>query len=238
MVGQAGYRPVDRSGGLAELVSEQIVEMISAGELGAGQQLPPERVLAERFQVSRNVVREALRSLAAMNVVEVRHGVGAFVASLDIASLVEPLALAVSLERGAFTSLTEARLVLEPGIAALAATRATDADVAALEHLLHESQHSVDEPAHFLTADIALHDRIVQMANNPVLARVHQGIARLAQASRELTNLSASMRALALRDHAEIVGAIGRRDPAAAEQAMRSHLEHVRETLEREASAA
>jgi len=146
--------------------------MVSAHELTAGQQLPAERVLAERFQVSRNVVREALRSLAAMNVLEIRHGIGVFVASLDIDSLVEPLEFALTLEKGTFESLTEARLLLEPGIAALAAARASKRDIAVLRRLLEDSEASVAEPTLFLATDIALHNHVVGMSRNPVLARV------------------------------------------------------------------
>lgn len=211
--------------------------MVSAHELTAGQQLPAERVLAERFQVSRNVVREALRSLAAMNVLEIRHGIGVFVASLDIDSLVEPLEFALTLEKGTFESLTEARLLLEPGIAALAAARASKRDIAVLRRLLEDSEASVAEPTLFLATDIALHNHVVGMSRNPVLALVVQGLGRLARASRELTNASPAMRAQAVVDHGEIVRAIGKREAADAEHAMRVHLEHVREALAREVTA-
>lgn len=228
------YQPVVRSGGLPNRVKKQLFEMISSGRLGPGDRLPAERELARQLGVSRNVVREALRSLVDMNILEARQGAGVFVASLDIESLIEPLQFVVSLERTTLRKLVEARLVIEPGIAELAAQRGSDADRAALHALLDESIRSSRAPQHFLEIDVKLHGRIVQMAGNPFLARIMDSLGSLARSSREFTNAVPAMREAAQVDHERIVAAVQARDGAAARAIMHEHLEHVAATLDRD----
>jgi GntR family transcriptional repressor for pyruvate dehydrogenase complex len=226
------YKPLKRGDGLAQQVSKQILEMISDGELTPGDKLPAERTLAEQLGVSRNVLREAVRSLASLNVLEVRHGAGVFVGSLEIADLIEPLEFAVSLERSAVKALLEARQAMEPGIARLAAERIGSEQIAALRRLVHESDEHGGDPSRFLEIDVELHGMILGAADNPFLTRIMQSVGRLARTGREFTNPSPSMREVAIGDHHEIVTALELNDGDAAEAAMRRHLVHVAETLE------
>jgi GntR family transcriptional repressor for pyruvate dehydrogenase complex len=205
--------------------------MIAEGELDRGDKLPPERELAVMLGVSRNVVREAINTLAAMNIVNVRQGSGNFVSALDAESMTEPLEFAVSLEKGTVLSLLETRLVLEPAIARLAAARATDEELDELDEWVSEAARSRVDPTHFLDTDIAIHGVVVRMARNPFLTRVMNSLSRLARSGREFTNVNPDMRATALRDHREIAAALRERDPNRAETAMRNHLEHVQELL-------
>ena len=226
------YKPLSRHTGLSSRVKDQILEMISEGSLGPGDKLPPERELATLLGVSRNVVREGLRGLADMNIVEVRHGSGVFIASLDIESLIEPLAFAVSLEQVALRSLVEARLVFEPGITALAALRASAEDLSALQDVVERSRRSAAKfPGRFLEVDIEFHGAILRMCGNPFLTRIMESVGQLARSRRELTNDVPSMRAIAQADHEAIIAALVARDPQAARAAMQRHLEHVACTL-------
>lgn len=231
------YRPLERGTSLAQQVSKLILEMISDGELEPGDKLPPERALAERLGVSRNVLREAVRSLASLNVLEVRHGAGVFVGSLEIADLIEPLEFAVSLERSAVKALLEARLAIEPGIARLAAERIEAAHVADLQRLVRESDEHAGEELRFLEIDVELHGTILAAADNPFLTRIMQSVGRLARTGREFTNPSPRMRELAIADHHQIVTTLEQRDAEAAETAMRLHLVHVAEVLDLEAAS-
>ena len=120
------YEQIARREGLPNRVKSQLLTMISAGQLSPGDRLAPERELAVEMGVSRNVVREALRTLVDANVLEARQGAGVFVASLDMESLIEPLELVLSLEGATLQSLAQARLVIEPGIAALAAVHGSE----------------------------------------------------------------------------------------------------------------
>lgn len=229
---KAVYEQVARREGLPNRVKSQLLKMISAGELTPGDRLAPERELAGEMGVSRNVVREALRSLVDANVLQARQGAGVFVASLDMESLMEPLELVLSLERASLHSLAQARLVIEPGIAALAAIHGTEDDIEALKVLVAEgSTRGVSDSTRLLEIDVELHALIVRMAGNPFLIRIMESVGRLARSSRDFTNSFPRMRRSAQADHERIVAALQARDPEAARVAMHDHLDHVARTL-------
>jgi GntR family transcriptional repressor for pyruvate dehydrogenase complex len=230
------YEQIARREALPNSVKSQLLKMISSGQLTPGDRLPPERELAVEMGVSRNVVREALRSLVDANVLQARQGAGVFVASLDIESLMEPLELVLSLERATLQSLVQARLVIEPGIAALAAVHGSDEDIQALEDLVQEgSWRGAHDSGRHLEIDVELHARIVRMAGNPFLIRIMESVGRLARSSRDFTNPFPRMREAAQADHERIVAALRARDPEEAREAMRHHLEEVARTLADEA---
>ena len=233
------YEPIARREGLPDRVKAQLLGMISAGELAPGDRLAPERELASEMGVSRNVVREAIRSLVDSNVLEARHGAGVFVDSLRMESLVEPLIMVLSLESATLHSLAQARVTIEPGIAALAAERGSENDLRALEELLEEGRRTAAENSQrFMQIDVELHERIVRMTDNPFLLRIMEGVGHLARSSRRFTNIFPRMREAAHADHERIVAALRARDPEAARDAMREHLEHVMSTLADESEAA
>src|SRR5690606_8537975 len=123
-----GFAPLARRGFTTDTVSA-IKGMILDGRLRPGDQLPSERALSEALGVSRPTVREAIRSLQAMNIVETRHGAGTFVSSLSVEELLRPLQFALALSDFAMEHLFEVRLMLEPGAAELAAERASDDEI-------------------------------------------------------------------------------------------------------------
>ncbi len=232
------YEPIIRREALPDRVKAQLLGMISAGELAPGDQLAPERELASEMGVSRNVVREAIRSLVDSNVLEARQGAGVFVGSLRMDTLVEPLSMVLSLESAALQSLGEARLAIEPGVAALAADHGTEEQLRALEGLMEQGTKACAEDSkRFMEIDVELHERIVQMTDNPFLMRIMEGVGHLARSSRGFTNVFPRMREAAHADHERIVAALRARDPEAARTAMRDHLDHVVRTLGEEAKA-
>ena len=229
------YERISRDVGLPNRVRSQLLQMIAAGALTPGDRLAPERSLASEMGVSRNVVREAIRSLVDSNVLETRQGAGVFVRTLDVEELIQPLELVLALESATLHSLAQARIVIEPGIAALAAEHGLDEDIAHLERLIEEEQaHASGNSARIMEIDVELHGRLVRMTDNPFLVRIMESIGRLARSSREFTNSIPAMREAAQRDHECIVAAVRVRDAAAAEKAMRLHLEHVEKTLAEE----
>jgi len=119
-----------------EEIVRQVKQMIAEGRLKSGDQLPPERDLAEKFVVSRTSVREALRALESLGLVEIRPGEGTFIREVSVEALIEPLALVMASQRGAIAELFEARRLLEPAIAALAAGRATPEELSEMERIL------------------------------------------------------------------------------------------------------
>src|SRR5205807_8261983 len=138
-------------------IVRQVKAMIAEGRLKSGDRLPPERDLAEKFVVSRSSVREALRALESLGLVEIRAGEGTFVREVSVESLIEPLALMMVSQRGALAELFEARRLLEPGIAALAASRATLEEVSEMERILEEQSKEIAECRTGLVQDAAFH---------------------------------------------------------------------------------
>ena len=126
-----------------EEIVRQIKAMIAEGRLKSGDRLPPERDLAEKFVVSRTSVREALRALESLGLVEIRPGEGTFVREVSVEALIEPLALVMASQREAIGELFEARRLLEPAIAALAAGRATPEEIQEMERILDEQAKEI-----------------------------------------------------------------------------------------------
>src|SRR4030095_3390737 len=118
-----------------EEVFSQIHELIKEGRFKARDQLPSERELAETFKVSRTSVREALRALESQGLIVSRTGMGNFVADLPVESLVAPLARFLIVDKKELADVFEMRKLIEPQIAALAAERATESDIAQLKRI-------------------------------------------------------------------------------------------------------
>jgi GntR family transcriptional repressor for pyruvate dehydrogenase complex len=221
---------------LWEQIAEQLLAMLREKRLGPGDKLPPERELATMMGVSRSSLREALRALSLMNILEVRQGAGTFVTSLEPELLVEHLDFVLSLDDSSLIELFEARRILELGIVGLAAERITDEELAELETGLTRSKKALDRPTDFLQADEDLHRAITRAARNPIMRRVIDSISRLLMVSRSRTVEIPTVRARTIDDHRAIVAALSKRDPAAARQAMLQHLNNVEQELRRSGS--
>jgi GntR family transcriptional repressor for pyruvate dehydrogenase complex len=216
---------------LWQQIAEQLMIMLQTGQLQPGDRLPPERELAAKMQVSRPSLREALRALTMMNILEVRQGAGTYVTSLEPELLVEHLDFVLSLEDTSLTSLFEARRIVEAGITALAAERITDEELAELEEVLHRSEEALGDPEAFLQADHAMHRAVTRAARNAILSRVVDSISRLLLVSRSRTIEIPGIRVQTLEHHRAIISALKARDPEAAQQAMVEHLENVEQRL-------
>jgi GntR family transcriptional repressor for pyruvate dehydrogenase complex len=225
-----GFEPIKKQG-IAEEVSTRLLSLIREKHLKPGDRLPSERELATSMEVSRPSLREALRALAMMNIIEIRQGDGTYVTSLEPGLLVEHLDFVFSLDRSAMHHLFEVRRILEVGIAEIAAQRVTDEQIAHLEVLLERARQSAGDAEAFLQVDLAIHGLITEAAGNPLLARIMSSLSRLGLASRQRTGVLLSVREQSLSDHAAIVAALKERNPAAAADAMMDHLDHVAKTL-------
>jgi GntR family transcriptional regulator, transcriptional repressor for pyruvate dehydrogenase complex len=216
---------------LPERIASRLVSLIAERQLCPGDKLPPERDLAAAMHVSRASLREALRALAMLNIVEIRQGSGTYVTSLKPELLVEQLDFVFALDDSTFAELLEARQLLEPGIAALAACRATGAELTQLTACVEQATASVDDPAAFLSADVRLHDIITAAAHNHIIARFMASLTRLGMASRSRTVALPGLRSRSLEHHRAIVAALVRRDPEAASTIMRHHIEYIHTSL-------
>jgi GntR family transcriptional repressor for pyruvate dehydrogenase complex len=214
-----------------EAVPQQIVsrllDLIQQRHLGPGDRLPAERELAATMGVSRSSLREALRALTVLGVTEMRHGTGTYVSSLEPDLLVRPLSFVLSLSDGGFDQLFEARKVVEPAIAALAASRVDEATVDRLDALVTRAEAVIENSEAFMVTDVELHDIIGAAAGNAILERFMESIHALGLASRRETGTKRAVREQSVKDHREIVAALREHDAAAAADAMHHHLENV-----------
>lgn len=208
---------------------ETIKRMILLGQLEAGERLPPERELAAQLGVSRPSLREGIRALIALNILESRHGEGTFVTSLEPELLAEPIDFVLRVDSTAMLALFEARRVLEAGVAGLAAERATDLELVELEDHVAGGRTKLDDPEDFIEHDVQFHDMIRKAARSQLLGGLLASVSALSLESRRRTAQSATVRARALADHETIVRMLKARDPGAAQEAMVAHLEHVLE---------
>jgi GntR family transcriptional repressor for pyruvate dehydrogenase complex len=226
----AEFETIQRTAVAHEAIAT-IKRMIVRGDLQAGQRLPAERELAARLGVSRPSLREAVRALIALNILESRHGEGTFVSSLEPDLLAEPIDFVLQIDDGGIAALFEARGVLEAGIAAFAAERATDLELAELDDFAKRGRALIDDQDAFIEHDVEFHDGLRRAARSPVLASMLGSISTLSLETRRRTAQSRTIRARSQADHVRMVRTLRARDPEAARRAMIAHLEHVRQGL-------
>lgn len=217
---------------LPEEIASRLLELIRAQRLRPGDKLPAERTLAAAMQVSRPVLREALRALAIMKVVEIRQGSGTYITALEPQQLVSHLDFVFSKDTVALAQVLEARRVLEVGNVRLAAARIDPRQLEELDGILAELREALDDPDRFGNLDIAFHNAVCEAAGNFLLTQFMRIINTLAKVSRERTGATREVRERALRDHEPLLEALKAGDPAAAAGAMQAHLDHVEHALE------
>ena len=205
----------------------QIKKLIAEGRIQPGDRLPPERELADLFKASRNSVRDALRVLEQMGLVESRHGDGNFVRSVTAEELTEPLASLLLQSREQMREIWEVRRVFEPAVAEYAAKRITAEELDELAGILREQELKVGLGVLALEEDTAFHYGIAEAARNPVMLRVIDTIMDLLRASRERSLQQSDRPVRSLAGHRRILEALRGADPAAARAAMVQHLREV-----------
>ena len=225
--------PITRSG-IPEQVVQKVLDLIREGVWKPGQKLPPEREFASSIGVGRPSVREALRALSLLGVVDIKQGGGVFVSNLSPELLLAPLHFFLSLESEHLEALFEARIIIEGGITGLAASNMTDAICESLAACLDEGGRNLDDAEVFLKIDIAFHQLIVDAAANPYLSRVAQSFFELGRASREITVDLPGVRQQSHLDHESVYRALAERDGEAAYRAMQTHLRNVHEAYRRQ----
>jgi len=202
------------------------MQLLTSGELGPGDRLPNERDLALRLALSRSTVREAIRGLEMMRVLQVRHGHGIFVTSLDASLLLEATGFAVQLMRDhEVLDLFEVRASLEGAAAGLASARITDEQLRTLVRRLEEldAASTADE---LLAADIAFHACIAAGAHNVVLASLLDTFSTRTYRARHL-NAGLGLDEALVRSrlsHRRIYEAVAARDPEAARATASVHV--------------
>lgn len=199
---------------------------IEDGGFGVGMMLPPERILAEKFGVGRPAVREGIKALSILDVIESRRGDGTYIKSLEGLRAGWPATVELRSSDFNLLDLLEVRKMFEPAAARLAAVRASETDLHRIERECMQIEKSTDWDS-MAKHDLALHSVIIQAAGNPVLIELNNALARLQHKSREITGASAPNRKSMVVHHRQIVDAILRGEGETAEKAMLEHLHHV-----------
>ncbi|MGW7753218.1 FadR/GntR family transcriptional regulator [Streptomyces violaceusniger] len=199
--------------------------MIASGRLGAGQRIPPEADLCEELGVSRGPLREAVRMLAALGVVEPRHGSGTYVSPLRPEDIIGSLSLTLELlPLSGLLEVYEIRRVLEAHIAAKAAARATPEAVETLFSLI-EAMEATEDSTKATELDHRFHAEIARIGGNPTLVSL-LAVFRARSRKYQVFNLpdGPELRRKSDEDHRVLAQAIADRDPGAAAGAAEAHV--------------
>ncbi|MDM4761554.1 FadR/GntR family transcriptional regulator [Galbitalea sp. SE-J8] len=232
--GELDITAVSRPGSLYQDVSGQLVDAIRRSGLEPGTRIPSERELGERFGVSRTVIREATRHLAAKGVLQVVTGYGVIVADVDESHVRESFDLYVS-QRDEIDPdrIFEVRETLEVRMVALAARRATDDQLRRIADVCESMADVLDDAGAASAADVAFHRAIAEASDNPLFPLLVDSLGTVLYRIRRATLNAPGRGEIALEAHRRIARALTARDESAAVAAMREHLEDSRRALAR-----
>ena len=212
---------------LSSKVVDHLLGYIKSGQVKPGDRLPTEKQLTEQLGVSRTCVREAMKSLESLHLIDVRPKIGAVVQDPSVAALFHSEHLATAANLQETDVLVEFRKILEVGLASLAAAKADLKDLADMEKALEDHQRALKSGAAAYPADIAFHMAIANASKNPIAVLVLQMISGPLTEQRKRIHTVPGAVAISVEEHREIFAAIQARDPEKARSAMHIHMEGV-----------
>ena len=216
---------------LHEKVMYRIKELIAEGKFKEGSKLPSAESLASTFGVSRTVIREALRLLESMGIVDIIPGKGTFVKSNLDNNCLDSISVVLQSSQGLILDLLEFREIIEPGIAAIAAVRRTAGDLKSLENHLNDMKREIEEKKLGINPSLKFHLTLAKATENPIVIRIMLLLGIMLRESREVSLSMPERRERALQEHSKILNAIKAKDPKGAEESMKEHLKNLRKTL-------
>jgi GntR family transcriptional repressor for pyruvate dehydrogenase complex len=220
-----------------EEVAHRLENMILE-QLKPGDKLPPERQLADLFAVSRSSIRDAIHTLTLMGLVEARQGAGTVVRDGEADSGPTPLASVLERQRERVLELLEIRKIIEPALAARAATHATAAQIARMEQILRRQEEKVQRGELAIEEDAQFHYNLALAVNNATLLKMVDVLMDLLRQTHERTLQDGGRLHKSLEGHRRILAAVKSRDPQSAESAMRQHVEEIEAIVLRKGAAA
>lgn len=226
----AEFRAV-RRGRVYEEVVRQIQDFIVSGRLEPGDRLPPERELAQRLQVSRGSLRDAIRTLELVGLVRSRQGEGTLICDVSPEALLGPLSTALVRKRELVAELLDVRKMIEPRLAARAAAHATPEQIARLEDVLHRQGLKMRRGEPAVEEDSEFHYTIALAARNGVVLKIVDMLMDLLKDSREHGLQVPGRLERSFKGHRRVLRAIRLHEPRAAEAAMRRHLRDIEEVI-------
>lgn len=216
-----------------EQVAKQIQQLVLRGVLQPGDRLPAERELATRFGVSRSTIRDAIRTLEVIGILEPRQGKGTVVREVSTDSLVVPLTRVLLHKRELVVELLDVRKMLEPALASRAAANATAEEIARMEDILRRQEEKMRRGEETIEEDSEFHYLIALSAGNSVVIKVLDVLMDLLRESRARSLQVLGRRERSYAGHQKIFRAIKRRDGVAAAAAARQHLNEIEEITTR-----
>ena len=221
------YRAVKTSR-LFEQIVQQVEDSILQGQLKPGDQLPAERDLAQRFGVSRTAVREAVKTLREKGLVEAYSGRGYFVTNGTSPAMRQSLDLMIRINpQEGSANLAELRLVLEPEIAGLAATRIEEQLLTTMREAVAVMARNLNDPDAYVEADLDFHLALAEAAGNPLILSLLDSIVGLLRDQRSrIFNVDGGPER-GQYHHKRILRAVEQGEPDLAREAMRAHLKQV-----------
>lgn len=228
--GSEGKLPAVTRVRIHDQISAQINRMITEGYFKPGDRLPAERELAERFKVSRNSVRDALRTLEARGLLEIHQGGGTYVSDTRASELYRGMLEALVVQKEKTRSILQVRLILEPGIAFCAAQNAAPEALQMLEEALNRHAAKAEMGDAGVEEDSLFHNQIAQMTGNPYLVWLLQLLDEDFGDTRDI--LLKYQGSSAREGHRKILQALKEGDSEGAKEAAEAHLREVLEAYE------
>lgn len=213
---------------LSDAVTDSVISQIREGRYRAGDRLPTERELAEQLGVGRTSVREGLRFLEKLGILEIRQGMGTVVRSLSLGEVFEhlvPVQTIIELPDRDVRHIMHVRRVLEAESAQLAARHATDRQLGRLEELLDGMADALERPREYLELDLEFHVVLAEAASNPVLAQLINLIRDIYTRYFEIVLRDPDMNETSLAFHRQLYAALRDHDPDAARRHILAHLD-------------
>ena len=223
---------------IAEEVADRIRMLILDGTFPPAQPLPSERLLAERFGVSRGSIRDALRMLEMIGLLETRHGQGTFPHELTVDRLVAPLASVMTYRHDLQDELLDVRRMFEPAVARAAATRVTDDDVDDLQRILDAQRRKLKTGRSAIVEDTAFHAVLARSTRNRVVVSIMAILNDLLVDSRTIALKQKGRPEQSIQGHEAVVAALRRRDADGAARAMHEHIDQIALLLSTPANVA
>lgn len=208
---ELSFVPVAQAGDLVSQIVERIKEAILNGQLRPGDQLPNEATLCEQFGVSRSSVREAIKTLAAVGVVEIRRGNGTFVSATSLDGPMEMLSLAFMLTPTRRQHLVELRQIVERACGRLVILHADEHDIASLDDQVTRFETAIGakaDPRTLRQLDVEFHELLFDKTNNPIFAKLGKALLHAFAMSMQRALVDEAVDDAALRDHRDLVAAI------------------------------
>lgn len=218
-------KPLNRES-VSSSIMNMVINYLLSKELKPGDKLPTESEFTQKLGVGRNSVREAIKMLSSFGIIEIKRGLGTFIAKSMSASMMNPLILSLVFEQGSSRELFELRLLIETGAAELVIEKASDEDIEKLEETNRKLREAVesktDDSRKLLDLDINFHHTLLEITKNPLLAKIGKAIYILFFTSIEKTVKLDPMSGY--KNHQLVIDAIKKRDKELVRKTMNESL--------------